>query len=206
VGPPLPGDIELSNEWLTTTLQKNKLIDEKTSVIESKIINLDENRGFSGTLKRITIKYNNNSNNANFLQPSSLILKMSKNLTKTRFHCMITNSYREALFYEKLSKNFIKEFNNVCPQVYYTYASPKTGIFVVLMEDLKTATGVNYLFGNQVWGTKALDISIKPEQVLEIMFLKVAEIHAKYWKNQDLLKKIKWLKFVDWREGKNRIG
>ena len=72
------------------------------------------------------------------------------------------------------------------------------------MEDLsKISTGVNFYFGNQIWGMKPLENPCEPEQILKEIYIKAAEMHAIYWNDRSLLNK-KWLKYADWYEGKGQ--
>jgi hypothetical protein len=92
------------------------------------------------------------------------------------------------------------------PVAYYAYGSGLLGEFALILEDvtLSKVAPVNFVFGNQIWGIpKPLDPPLDPLVVLEAMYLRAAEQHAKFWKNRTLLT-LPWLKGANWYGGRGR--
>jgi hypothetical protein len=73
------------------------------------------------------------------------------------------------------------------------------------MEDLQSqTTGVNFFFGNQVWGVPTLAKTRDPADMLQDMYLAAADLHAKYWNDRSLLNT--WVKGANWYNGEGRAS
>jgi len=90
--------------------------------------------------------------------------------------------------------------------VFYAYGSGFFGEYVILMEDLtaKKAINAGLIFGNQCWGMQApLDPPVDPLETLEAMYLKSADFHARFWRDERLMRE-KWMKWVGWYDNRER--
>jgi len=81
-----------------------------------------------------------------------------------------------------------------------------TGEFTFIMQDLSATTiSGSHMLGNQCWG--AVDIPKElyedPVCIFEAVFCRTADLHAKYWRDRNLLK-LDWLKGAQWLQGKDR--
>eukprot|EP01138_Halocafeteria_seosinensis_P005137 gb/GECG01005252.1/.p1 GENE.gb/GECG01005252.1/~~gb/GECG01005252.1/.p1 ORF type:complete len:447 (+),score=54.97 gb/GECG01005252.1/:1-1341(+) len=193
---PCPGDTAISQKWLEKVLRKNKVVTPNDRIQEVKSQDLAGNRGFAGGMADITVKLQGGRN-------VYLILKMARTSTiSERYQSMGMGQFREGRVYTEFSK----ELQDILPDCYYSFGSSITGDSVMLMENLqKRGVGANHYFGNQTWGAKALtdEEYEKPEIVLESMFTRFADIHAKYWCKPEL-KQHPWLKGADWYRGTNK--
>lgn len=197
VRPPRSGDKSVNHKWLNNLLHARKLIPEEISLVDVKIDFLNNNRGLANIIYVLKLAYNKES--PNLLK--TLLMKTNNNETiRRRYTNVACGTYREAFFYDKYSNI------GVLPNIIYSYASPIHGCYIIIMEDLRSeSTGVNFYFGNQVWGTKELEKSKEPEIMLKNIYLKAASMHAKYWNDKTLLDN-KWLKAVNWYAGKDRAS
>ena len=98
------------------------------------------------------------------------------------------------------------------PKVYYSFGDGETGTKVIIMEDLSDLINAGYFFGphNPFNWNKDLPSFIKEakmrlSQVIQIVFLQAAKLHATFWKDESLLKE-EWLKNALWLLGKDEEG
>jgi len=195
---PLPGDENVSVEWLNALLHEKNVIGDDVNVSTAEVQDLKGNRGLSGAISRVVLSYDKESEDL----PKSLILKMMPANRRRK------DTEREALFY---LSDFAKELKDNIPDVLYAHGDPETNDNVILMRDLQetsNSTNLNFLLGNQIWGLPegALDkLDPVPEKldVLKEMFLTAANWHAKNWNNEEL-KKQNWLRVVPWMNGEEK--
>lgn len=188
---PRPGDSVISAEWLTGQLRAKNIIADTIRVATAEPVGLDGNRGLAGAISRILVTY---SPETPLEAPSSLVLKMSHDSFWRRWDLMNSGQYREGMFY---SSEFAKHpsLAEVLPTVVYSFGSKWTGETGVLMLDVgkdptRTAVGVNFVMGNQIWGMpKDLAISPLPDriQTLRNMYAYQAKIHAAFWNDEALI-------------------
>ena len=193
--PARAGDRVISAKWLNKLMHKKNLIPNDLNVVDVKIEDLTNHRGLVSVINVLRLTYDKESKSA----LTTIIMKTYNSDTISARYTNIAGSrYREAIFYENFRNISVK------PNIYYAYGSPYTGNCIIFMEDLRSkATGINFYFGNQVWGTKELDKPREPKLMLEDIFIKAAEMHATYWNDKELMKN-KWLKGVAWYAGKDQ--
>jgi hypothetical protein len=124
-----------------------------------------------------------------------------------RASVIATGQSREALFYGTPALHPARDF---MPKPIYNRASCLLGEFVAIIEDVterESVTPVNFVFGNQVWGVPTeAQASVKahdPLHLLENLYRRAAEMHARHWCDRGLLK-LGWLKGAQWFSGKGR--
>jgi thiamine kinase-like enzyme len=117
---------------------------------------------------------------------------------------------REALFYSKLTPWL--QGKNIVPEIYYAFGNMETGQKWIVMQDLSlneqaVDSGIFFGPGNpNNWSRDLEQLVSKIEsppsahEVASKTFLKMAQIHAKYWLNQDLLE-YDWLRGSGWVKG-----
>lgn len=195
---PSSGTTKVSAKWLTHVLQNQSVLDKSTTVTNVDIEGLDGNRGMVGAMTRLRLTYNKETD-----APDTMILKMSKDGADNRRNVIAAGQFREAQFYENKLNSAA---SSVLPKVFYSYGSALLGEYVILMEDLKKPgiIGANLLLGNQIWGTPPLEFQVDPVQLLDLMFVSAADIHAQFWNDRSLLSK-PWLKASSWYNGENQV-
>eukprot|EP00743_Colponemidia_sp_Colp-15_P002356 GILK01002554.1.p1 GENE.GILK01002554.1~~GILK01002554.1.p1 ORF type:complete len:427 (+),score=55.47 GILK01002554.1:78-1358(+) len=186
-----------SAEWLTDMLRKNGAIPNSCTVTQAATAPLNENRGFCGDMTRITLTF---SEQVPELCPRTLVVKrLFANSLSTKFTNIMSTWCREALFYAR----FQSHVSNL-PRVYHAAGSTFSGDSTVVMEDLgSNSTGVNFFFGNQIWGMEPLKTPRTPEDMLRDMFETAAIQHAKFWRDPSLLE-LDWLKNSAFYKGRNK--
>jgi hypothetical protein len=114
---------------------------------------------------------------------------------------------REALFYSKVAPWL--QGKNIVPEIYYAFGNMETGQKWVIMQDLSlneqaVDSGIFFGPGNpNNWNRDLEKLTSKIEspptayEVASKTFLKMAQIHAKFWQNQDLLE-YDWLRGSGW--------
>lgn len=117
---------------------------------------------------------------------------------------------REALFY----RDFLDRLPpRSVPKIYYTQGDPATGAKIVVMEDLSGLTVDSAVYfgpgSPHCWNKDvAAQVARAPAaaaEVAETTFRAMAKIHARFWKDQDLLADDKqWLRGQQWVQGKGR--
>eukprot|EP01087_Luapelamoeba_hula_P016509 TRINITY_DN507_c0_g1_i1.p1 TRINITY_DN507_c0_g1~~TRINITY_DN507_c0_g1_i1.p1 ORF type:complete len:557 (-),score=69.93 TRINITY_DN507_c0_g1_i1:22-1692(-) len=152
--------------------------------------------------------------------PSSLVVKMNPTGFRSRLSCIMLGTAREAGFYNFFAPDAPTTTNTnrnahaltkpplALPNVYYASNSSWTGEYLVLMEDLSAfTTSACPLLGNQCWGPVSISPPITtPPSALTVLhncFMRMADGHAYYWRDPQLLKQ-SWLKNVLWRKGADR--
>eukprot|EP01095_Lingulamoeba_sp_RSL-Kostka_P010324 TRINITY_DN3698_c0_g1_i1.p1 TRINITY_DN3698_c0_g1~~TRINITY_DN3698_c0_g1_i1.p1 ORF type:complete len:478 (-),score=151.65 TRINITY_DN3698_c0_g1_i1:97-1530(-) len=192
---PYPGKLEISSEWF----EKN-IVNKKVKNINFKV--LGENRGFQGDMNIMDVEYEDGTK-------GSFFVKSNRTDAHSKAYGLCTQSYREARFY---GSSYYKEFEEqkIAPKIYYTYHSKMMAEFLFIMENLNNydSLGVNFLYGNQIWGIpedkqKKIPKDYEVSEFIEAVFYKTAIIHAKYW-NQEKLKH-SGLKAADWYLNTDRV-
>ena len=184
---PRPGDSRVSPLWMTWRLRKSGIIDKRTRVVSVEPSDLAGNRGLSGAMSRLTVKYNPPAPEA----PTSFILKMSRPGFRNRATVIGGGQYREAMFYES---DIAAELpSGMMPRCYYAHSSSFLGQYVMLLEECKDVTPVNFVFGNQIWGVpRPVAPPRDPVGVLTAMYQRAADMHAAYWRSPKLLRQVGW--------------
>lgn len=137
--------------------------------------------------------------------PKTLVAKTTVPGFQRHFSSSLLGTAREALFYREMGSDDNVQIDLI-PKVLYARGSMLTGEVLILMEDLSpVATAGGHLFGNQCWGPPRLpdNVQVDPVSALETIFLRVADIHAKYWRDEQLFS-VPWLKMSDYIQGRNR--
>lgn len=194
--PPTPFDSTVSVEWLTDILRGQKVIPNNVRVVEAVIEDLKGNRGLASAIARIVITYSSNSE----AYRKSLILKQLH--TNNIYNSIFQRQANEALFYEYYGK----EYADLIPRSYYQRAF--LGRMVILLEDLtaaKQGRGVNFFFGNQIWGVPDEMKVNAPDQLtaLKEAFTLAARWHAKHWNDRNILNN-HWMKGSLWYLNQDR--
>lgn len=181
-----------SYKWLTKVL---RACDSTVKVEELVCEDLRGNRGLSGSINRLRVKYSAPTD-----LPASFLIKRTQCGTHAkRSGAIFSGSCREATFY----RNFT--FENT-PRVFHAENLSFTGEMIIIMEDLQgCSTGLNFYFGNQIWGMKPLDNPIAPEEVLGAVFNLAADMNARFWQQQSLLSST-WMKSAAWYRGEDQFG
>lgn len=192
-------DLHVPARYLTKCLRSRGLLSDKVEVTEVIEEDLKGNRGLVGCLGRLRVTY---SAGASVSLPKSFVIKSYLcNTHQKRANLIFGGSYREAKFYaDMVSPN--------TPTVYYASYSLFTGEMVLIMEDMQGATtGVNFYFGNQIWGMTPLAEPLAPEDVLLAMYSAAADLHAKYWRSPALISPDNaWMKGSAWYRGADRTA
>jgi hypothetical protein len=218
---PIFGDKKISKKWLNSILIDTNLMN-RIEIAETTFNDINNNRGFVGSMHFINITYNikKNVNNTDIHEteaimleklPSSICIKLNN---KSSFLCkqsvIKTGLRREIQFYRHLfSKKKIKSIlssigTNIVPKVFYSDSSDIFNNTCIVMENVNSrknslSTNVNFYFGNQIWGFTEKDIKKNRQDVAMLVniFEQAAKMHAQFW-NDKKLKEISWLKGADW--------
>lgn len=197
---PRPGDSTIFSPWMEALLKKKGHIEKSVGVTSVEVSDLSENRGFVGSMKKVLVKLDNETQ-------INLMMKMSYDGVQGRMNVSYGGSFREGIFYQSI---FAKSASNIIPKIFYSYGSLFFGEYVVLMEDLndrKNCIGANFIFGNQIWGIpeEKKKILPDPDKSIEKIFSKMADFHIKHWNDPSLLE-ANWLRGTSWRKGKGRTS
>lgn len=127
---------------------------------------------------------------------------------------------REAMFYNQLAPKIqLSSSNNeeCIPKIYYSYGDMSNGSKFVLMEDLSDSfvdSGILFGPGNpNNWNRNlksriaaAYPVSVPTSfDVANRTFLAIANVHATFWKDPELLKEeYSWLRGSSWIKGKGK--
>ncbi|KAL6073840.1 APH domain-containing protein [Balamuthia mandrillaris] len=154
------------------------------------------------------------------LRPHSFVVKtLAPDFTK-RLSSILLGSAREAHFYHGFasyqapralgSVSECAAVRSVVPRIYHAEGSYFTGDYVLVMEDLshREACLGSHVLGNQCWGPvknfpKLLQTEEVGVQMLEEVFVAMADVHAAFWRDEKLLEH-SWLKAADWLKGRDR--
>ena len=193
-----PSDETISAAWLTKVLRKANVLADDEFVTEATMAPMSNNRGLNASMFIVEMTFNKSDVKA----PATLALKMSRcDSFSVYYNNIAWRCAREAYFYRRLGPHY-----NFVPKAYYTYACPTTGEYVMLMENAKPQyEGVNHYFGNQVWGAEDVRNPLPQLDMLKLMFLRAADMHARYWNDESLLRQ-SWLKGVQWYKGSDRVA
>eukprot|EP01121_Diplochlamys_sp_Union-15-3_P000761 TRINITY_DN10633_c0_g1_i1.p1 TRINITY_DN10633_c0_g1~~TRINITY_DN10633_c0_g1_i1.p1 ORF type:complete len:445 (-),score=48.78 TRINITY_DN10633_c0_g1_i1:3-1337(-) len=194
---PLHGDNYISIPWFRGVLVAKKVISKEDEITKIELTGLDENRGFAGTMKVITVHFTKR-------KPLTFVMKTNDCVTLSkRFQVICQGRIREALFY----KNFVDIPQT--PFTVYSFGNSFTGDVVLIMELMPKFHGLNFYFGNQIWGgfkTEELLLRKPDDTAMTIMKEVVdsfVDLHAKYWNDRALLSpKFSWVKAYDWYHGR----
>ena len=196
-----PTDTMIDTAWLTEILRSKRVLSKEESVVSAELSFLSNNRGLSAAMFSVAVQYASTA--ADIVEaPDTFVLKMSRcGSAEVHYRNIARRSYKESAFYETLAHKL-----EYLPKVYYSYHNSFTGEFVILMEDVRPKyEGVNYYFGNQVWGSREVRYALEPLDMLRLVFIRAADLHAKYWNDKSLLS-LPWLKGVQWYQGKDRAA
>ena len=194
-GPPSPSCKVLTPGWLSAVLKKEVIAVERNE--------LDENRGLAGSMMRYEVVLKDGTR-------IKTILKTSQ--PQRRRNLISSGQAREALFYKsRYGKNLAGQHGvRRVPRVYYSHGSTWLGEVVILMEDLTQeengvhGIAVNHAMGNQVWGGVPEDLpELNRIELLKIIFLQAAELHAQHW-NHPILLSEGWMRNSEWFSGRGR--
>jgi len=188
--------------WLTRVLQAQGRIGSDRRVAKVECVPFDA-AGYSGLMRKVEVTYENEANKPTSA-PRSFVLKMSGDSVSERYNNTWQGSHREAFFY---NHPYSKHAN--IPGVVYAYGSKLLGEYLIITEDVRLRPGfakVGWVFGNQIWGLPDPPPPFLPDPVdtLRKMFLSSAELHAKFWKSEALLKQ-HWLREANWYSKKSRV-
>lgn len=198
--PPRPGDTTVSLTWLKGVLGAAGLTD-----FGMEVKGLQENRGLVGSITCIRLTFSGTP--PKVAGYNGLVLKMSTHGVQGRKRTIALSGEREARFY---SSDFYRNLpHNFAPAVLYSYASSLFGESVLLMEDVTLregarVLGVNMILGNQIWGVPQ-PTGEDPLQMLEAMFLRAAELHARFWHDNNLIDGNPWFKGALWYRNRGRL-
>jgi len=164
--------------------------------------------GFSGKMTRIKLHWSSPPP-AELDIPSQMIIKSAQHQVRRLHASLMLGTPREALFSREYGQNNRDPVLNVMPRVIYANGSWLSGEYVTIMEDLslKSAFHGGIMLGNQCFGAVPVPDNIKqdPLFVVETIFMLAADIHAKYWRDETLLK-FNWMKNVAWLQGRERAS
>jgi hypothetical protein len=119
---------EITPEWLTRALRIGGSLDSG-SVKSLRIEPIGEGLGFVGEVARILADYSGDAG----LAPKTLVAKIAIANDKVRHFAMRTGMYeRETHIYKYLGDDFGVQI----PGLYYGNSDPKSGYFILLLEDL----------------------------------------------------------------------
>jgi hypothetical protein len=155
--------------------------------------------GMMGKLSKLELIWPKGASTA---LPSSVIIKT---VEESRYiSSMLLGNAREAKFYKDFSQE-VDKFG-ILPKIYYAEGSMTTGEYIIVMEDLsaKSIPG-GHVFGNQCWGPAVIpqEFKVDPMDALEKVFLSIADVHATFWRDENLFKH-KYFKATNWLQGKGR--
>jgi len=187
---------ELTEEWLTKALREAGIITE-SKVISFTASLIGQEWGFTGEISRIEPVYDFVEDKA----PASLVVKfpnssseplsaykIKKNKSEKSKKLHVKRCKQEILFYRHLAK----DAGIGTPEMYYSESDPGSGVFVLLLEDIKNAS-----IGDALKGCS-------PGEA-EIIIKEMAKFHSKWW-NSPNFKDFSWLNPYwgsDWQVRKN---
>jgi hypothetical protein len=197
--PFLPGDTSVSAAWIEKILRADGILPLDIGVATAVLEDLKGNRGLASTMNRVRVTYTGPLAPL----PTALILKtVTVKDFLARMRAVFSGSCREARLY----REFRRELGEHLPRVFYARESFLFGDMVIVSEDLsQVSTGVNFYFGNQIWGMQPLAKPIAPEIVLRALFGAAAQVHARFWRDPRLLQN-SWMKSASWYEGRDRAS
>eukprot|EP01112_Ceratiomyxa_fruticulosa_P016465 TRINITY_DN4984_c1_g2_i1.p1 TRINITY_DN4984_c1_g2~~TRINITY_DN4984_c1_g2_i1.p1 ORF type:complete len:482 (-),score=94.35 TRINITY_DN4984_c1_g2_i1:178-1623(-) len=209
--------VRVDKEWLQRVLEnhiksgkgwkrnENPPLGEELPLIESiEIPDKNVGWGLSSSLFQINVKWAG-ANHENF--PTSFVVKWIPTHFDKKKISISLGSSREALFYNWLHEEKEHIFDDILPQSFYAYGSQFSGDFVLLTENLDNEDRIlsRAILGNQCWPKVDIPEKFNIDQgyLLEVIFLKYADINARFWRDKRLLQN-SWMKAVDWIQGKER--
>ena len=137
---------------------------------------------------------------------SSLIVKSTPRGKREQTQSIRQGLAREAMFFNALAPK-VEQLVRV-PKVLYAEGDLDTGEKIIIMEDLKDVTQTGYFFGpgsplNHEKDLKEIcERAGNPhcKEVAAATFRAAAELHARYWEDESLLK-LPWLRGSSWVTG-----
>ena len=203
--PPYGGSTSISPKWMQEALELT--YKTKLPALSSVEITKDKiSGGFSGRLVRIRLHWSSPPPPELDI-PSQMIVKSVQNQIQSLHASIMLGTPREAFFSREYGQNNRDPVLNVMPRVIYANGSWWSGEYVTVMEDLsiKRAFHGGVMLGNQCFGDVPVPENIKqdPLFVVETIFMQAANIHARYWRDEGLLK-FNWMKNVAWLQGRER--
>jgi thiamine kinase-like enzyme len=202
---PYGGTTSISPKWMQKILEDNY----KTKLPALLSVEITDDKiagGFNGKMMRIRLHWSSPPP-AELDIPSQMIIKSVQNQVGRLHASLMLGTPREALFSREYGQNNRDPVLNVMPRVIYANGSWWSGEYVTIMEDLSLKGGFHggVMLGNQCFGEVPVPDNIKqdPLVVVDTIFAQAADIHAKYWRDEKLLK-YKWMKNVAWIQGHER--
>lgn len=181
-----------TKEWVQAVLRENGELPRDLQInITSGVIG-----GFIGNMVKIDLS------SSMPLPTQRIIVKTIDSTLHTRHFSLLIRNAREALFY----RHFAKQLRELVPRAFYANGNLETGDQVVVLEDLSQTTVLcGQLLGNQCWGKVETPITVEPIVVLQTIFMRAADMHAKYFRDKSLFQH-SWMKNMDWLQGDNRVA
>lgn len=185
--------------------------DDADTVVRVEFQALGENRGLAADMRRLVLHFAS-GRTASFVvkSPRAPPVPAGANAFWTRVHqrCskLVSGQWREALFYVHAAAPAVPVVPRQkyhLPRCAHACANSWTGEYVLVMEEVTNATGVNMFLGNQIWGVPSLPRPRGPETVLVDVFHTAADIHAAHWRDP-ALRRSRWLKAAAWYRGEQR--
>jgi len=192
---------DFSAKWIREIVQQQHKEINVPTLLSLKASSDGPKGGFRGFMLFLVLEWPQSTHPS---LPRKLVVKSShQNFTTVKETIMLGGS-REGLFYKEIKKND-EEFP-LLPRIYYAKGSAFFGEFTVIMEDLsETTIPGSHMVGNQCWGAVDIPREMQEDPVyfFESVFCRTADIHAKYWRDENLLK-LDWLKATQWLQGRDR--
>eukprot|EP00762_Andalucia_godoyi_P008130 ANDGO_02170.mRNA.1 aminoglycoside phosphotransferase len=200
---PCPGNPEVTVQWIESLLREKERLANDESVSNVEVAPLDANRGFIGSMRRIIVTLTP-------LRTLQLILKMGGTSDADRKAVAASRRWREAQFYT-LAESILGKTSapDVLPDVLYAHYSDQKEEYTVLMENVMMPSAesslqtvpVNFVFGNQIWGSPVRKFSVEEQDsLIRVIYETVAKVHALHWNDPALLQN-DWMKAATWYRG-----
>jgi hypothetical protein len=202
---PMAGESHVDAAWLTDILRKARLLSDTSRVTSASVNAVDANRGFASVVRRVAVVVDNGA------KPGlELFMKRSHESVTGRKDVIVGGWCREATFLSTPELVSLPAIAERTRAVIHASSSPWLGEYTILMNDANrppfSATGLNFLFGNQIWGhdgKKGDDAQIL--DVLERTWLAGARIHAVFFNDRAALAQMRWLRGSPWLVGEGQM-
>lgn len=196
--PPWPGDSSVSVAWLQSVLQRSGSLRPSDTVSTIQCSNIKGNRGLVGALSRLTVAYNvmppaaESAPAMSAIPPASLILKTNRHGMMYRIGGVGGGQFREAFLYT--STDVLQRMPaGLVPRCFYGTGDSLFGEYCMLIEDCSVGgVLVNELIADPLVGGPAPSLSSAPLALaaLTAVFERAADLHAAFWNESSLLKKV----------------
>ena len=154
---------------------------------------------------KVTLTYDKDEQSKTIEQPSSIVIKMSREDTEGRVLNMMLGLWRECNFYGTRSNMIPKEM--AIPKSYYTYVNSINNDFILLLSDATTRNGKNMkadiltppstYYGVTEYVNERPDPTVPPPEIIASITVPkknvaqaakaIAKMHAKFWGDSSLL-------------------